>query len=224
MNYTFQFGVVLQRLPELLQGALLTLELALAGFWLGLPFALGLASLKTYGAPPLRWLAGAYVTFLTNTPVLIHIYFLYYGLPEIGILLSKYTVVVAGLVLATSAYGCEIMRGGFLSVRRTEIEAAEALGFTRLQQIWYVIVPHILKTVYPALANYFIILTLSTSMAMIFGVNELFGTAYNIASDNYRHIEAFIIVAAIYVVITFIASLSLALVGRWAFRVKARII
>ena len=224
MNYTFQFGVVLQRLPELLQGALLTLELALAGFWLGLPFALAMASLKTYGAPVWRWLAGAYVTFLTNTPVLIHIYFLYYGLPEIGILLSKYTVVVAGLVLATSAYGCEIMRGGFLSVRRTEIEAAEALGFTRLQQIWYVIVPHILKTVYPALANYFIILTLSTSMAMIFGVNELFGTAYNIASDNYRHIEAFMIVAAIYVVITFIASLSLALVGRWAFRVKARII
>ena len=85
------------------------------------------------------------------------------------------------------------------------------------------VVPHIVKTIYPALANYFIVLTLSTSMAMIIGVEELLGTAYNIASENYRHLEAFIVAAGFYVIITFIASLSLALIGRWAFRVKAKI-
>jgi len=223
LNYTFQFNVILDRLPELLQGALLTLELALVGFWAGAPLALLLAAARTSGPPWVKRLAGAYVTFLTNTPVLIHIYFLFYGLPELGILLDKYSSVIIGLVTATSAYGCEIMRAGFLSVRRSEIEAAETLGFSRLQTIWYVVVPHIVKTVYPALANYFIVLTLSTSMAMILGVNELLGTAFNLASDNYRHLEAFTVAAGLYVIITFAASLSLALIGRWAFRVKAKI-
>jgi len=82
--------------------------------------------------------------------------------------------------MATSAYGCEIMRAGFLSVRRSEIEAAETLGFSRGQTVWYVIVPHIVKTVYPALANFFIVLTLSTSLAMIVGGEELLGTAFNV--------------------------------------------
>ncbi|HWA48488.1 MAG TPA: amino acid ABC transporter permease [Dongiaceae bacterium] len=223
MNYTFQFHVVFNQLPEFLHGALVTLELALAGFWLGAPIALLLAAARTSGPTWVRRLTGAYVTFLTNTPVLIHIFFLFYGLPEIGILLDKYTSVVIGLVMATSAYGCEIMRAGFLSVRRSEIEAAETLGFSRAQTLWNVIVPHILKTVYPALANYFIVLTLSTSMAMIVGAEELLGTAFNLASENYRHLEAFILAAGLYVIITFIASLSLAWFGRWAFRVKAKI-
>ncbi len=223
MNYTFQFNVILDRLPDLLQGALLSLELALAGFWLGAPIALLLAATRNSGPAWARHLAGIYVTFLTNTPVLIHIYFLYFGLPELGIRLDKYSTTIIALVMATSAYGCEIMRGGFLSVRRSEIEAAETLGFSRLQTIFYVVVPHIVKTIYPALANYFIILTLSTSMAMTIGVEELLGTAYNLAAENYRHLEAFIVTAALYVLITFIASLSLALIGRWAFRVKAKI-
>ena len=223
MNYTFQFGVIFDRLPELLGASLLTLELAFVGFWLGMPIALLMATMRTSGSRLARGVSGTWVTFLTNTPVLIHIYFLYYGLPELGIVLDKHVAVIIGLITATSAYGCEILRAGFASVRVTEFEAATTLGFTRAQQIWLVIVPHIMRTVYPALANYFIILTLSTSMAMIFGVNELLGTAYNIASDNYRHIEAFMVAAGIYVVITFAATLSLALIGRWVFHVKARI-
>jgi polar amino acid transport system permease protein len=223
LNYVFHFNVIFAHLPELLLGALRTLELALAGFWLGAPFALLLAMARATGPRWLKRVAGSYVTFLTNTPVLIHIFFLFYGLPELGILLDKYTCVLIGLVAATSAYGCEIMRAGFLSVHRSEIDAAETLGFSRFQTTWYVIVPHIVRTVYPALANYFIVLTLSTSMAMIVGVDELLGTAYNIASENYRYLEAFTVAAGFYVAITFAASFSLALVGRWAFRVKAKI-
>ena len=223
MNYTFQFGVVLARWPEFLEGGVITLQLALAGFWLGAPFALLLAWISTSGAGWGKRLAGAYVTFLTNIPVLIQVWFLYFGLPEVGILFNKYVCVVLALVAATSAYGCEIMRAGFLSVHRAEIEAAATLGFSRAQTVWYVIVPHIVRTIYPALANYFIVLTLSTSMAMIVGINELTGSALNIASENYRNLESITVAAVLYIFITFAMSLSLALVGRWAFRVKARI-
>lgn len=223
MNYTFQFGVVLARWPEFLEGALTTLLLAFFGFWAGVPFALLLAWVKNSGPKWLKHLAGAYVTFLTNIPVLIQVWFLYFGLPDLGILFDKYTSVTIALVAATSAYGCEIMRAGFRSVRRVEIEAAETLGFSPAQTVWFVTVPHIVRTIYPALANYFIVLTLSTSMAMIVGINELTGSALNIASENYRNLESITVAAVLYILITFVASFSLALVGRWLFRVRARI-
>lgn len=223
MNYTFQFGVVLARWPEFLQGALITIELALAGFWFGVPFGLFFAWVRTSGPTWAKRIVGAYVVFITNIPVLIQVWFLYFGLPDLGIVLNKYTCVIMALVVATSAYSCEIMRAGFLSVHRAEIEAAETLGFSRLHTVWYVVVPHIVRTIYPALANYFIVMTLSTSMAMIVGINELTGAALYIASENYRNLESVTVAAVLYILITFAMSLSLALVGRWAFRVKARI-
>jgi polar amino acid transport system permease protein len=116
------------------------------------------------------------------------------------------------------------MRAGFISVRRTEMEAAETLGMSVWQQIRFVIVPHIAKAIYPALANFFVvILVMGTSVGAVIGVNELTGQAINISTENYRWIEMFVVVAGIYVVLTLIASLSLALAGRWAFRVKAKV-
>lgn len=224
MNYTFQFGVALAGLPELLEGALLTFELGVLAFSGGALIGLIGASIKTFGARPLRWLVDAYVVFITNTPALIQIFFLYFGLPEVGIRWSSYTCVLIGLILNSGAYLTMIMRAGFLSVRRTEIEAGETLGMSLLQQIRYVIVPHIAKTIYPALANFFIvILVMGTSIGAVIGVDELTGQAINLSTVNYRWLEMFTLVAVIYVIVTFIASLGLALFGRWAFRVRAKV-
>jgi polar amino acid transport system permease protein len=224
MNYTFQFGVAFAQLPGLLQGAVVTFELGLLTFWGGALIGLLFASLKTYGGPVLRRIAVVYVVFFTNTPALIQIYFLYFGLPDFGIRWDPFTCTLIGLTLNAGAYMTEIMRAGFLSVHRTEMEASETLGMSRWQQIRFVIVPHIAKTIYPALANFFIvILVMGTSVGAVIGVNELTGQAINISTENYRWIEMFVVVAGIYVVLTFIASLSLALVGRWAFRVRAKI-
>ena len=224
MNYTFQFGVAFAQLPELLQGAIVTFELGLLTFWGGALIGLLGASLKTFGGRFLSGLAGAYVIFFTNTPALIQIYFLYFGLPELGIRWDSFTCVLIGLTLNAGAYLTEIMRAGFISVHRTEMEAAGTLGMSLVQQIRFVIVPHIAKTIYPALANFFIvILVMGTSVGAVVGVDELTGTAINISTENYRWIEMFVVVAGIYVVLTFIASLSLALLGRWAFRVRAKI-
>jgi polar amino acid transport system permease protein len=200
-----------------------TLQLAFLGFWGGALIGVFGATAKTFGGPVARAIAGGYVTFFTNTPALLQIYFFYFGLPEAGILLSSFVSVLLGLTLNAGAYLTEIMRAGFVSVRRTELEAAETLGFTLAQQVRYVILPHVAKTIYPALANFFIILVLGTSMAAVFGVDELTGTAINISTENYRWIEMFTVVAAIYIVLTFVASLLLAAVGRWGFRVRAKV-
>ena len=225
MNYTFQFGVALATLPQLLQGAIVTFELGLLTFWGGALIGLLGASLKTFGGPWLRGLANAYVIFFTNTPALIQIYFLYFGLPEFGIRWDNFTCVLIGLTLNAGAYLTEIMRAGFISVHRTEMEAAEThrhvAGASRSASSSCPISP---RRSIRRLANFFIVvLVMGTSVGAVVGVDELTGTAINISTENYRWIEMFIVVACIYVVLTFIASLSLALLGRWAFRVKAKV-
>jgi polar amino acid transport system permease protein len=223
VNYTFQFGQVTGQLPYLLGGALVTFEIALVAFWAGALIGLFGALGKSFGPAWVRHLVDAYVIAFTNTPALVQIFFLVYALPEAGILLPPMTAVLIGLTLNSGAYLTEIQRAGFLSVRRAEIEAAETLGMSRLQSLRYVILPHIAKTLFAPLANFFVWIVLGSSMAALFGVEELTGRAINISTENLRTIETFTLTAGIYVGLTVIASAMLALVGRYAFRVRARL-
>ena len=224
MNYTFQYGVVWDNFGALLDGAWLTLQLGVLAFSGGALIGLVCAAIKTFGPLPLRLLVDGYVIFITNTPALIQIYFLYFGLPEAGIRWSSETCLLIGLILNAGAYLTMILRAGFLSVRKQELEAGQTIGMSIIQQIRYIIVPHIAKTIYPALANFFIVvLVMGTSIGAVIGVDELTGEAINLATVNYRWLEYFSVIAVMYVVLTFIASIGLALLGRWSFRVKVKI-
>ena len=224
MNYQFQYGVVWENFGALLEGAWLTFQLGVLAFAGGLLIGLLGAAIKSFAPQPFRFLVDAYVVFITNTPALIQIYFLYFGLPELRIRWSSETCVLIGLILNAGAYLTLILRAGFLSVRKTELEAGLTIGMSVIQLVRYVIVPHIAKSIYPAVANFFIvILVMGTSIGAIIGVDELTGTAINLSTVNYRWLEYFSVIAVMYVVLTFIASIGLALFGRWAFRVKARI-
>lgn len=223
MDYTFQFAVVFEQIPYLLGGALVTLQIAFVSFWGGAVIGLFGAIAKVYGGPVSRRIANGYVVAITNTPALVQIFLLYYALPDVGVLLDPLTCVLIGLVLNAGAYLTEILRAGVVSVRRSEIEAATTLGMSGLQIVRYVMLPHIAKTIYAPLSNFFVWLVLGSSMAALFGVEELTGRAINISTENLRSIETFVVVAGIYVVLTVIASGSLALVGRWVFRVKAKV-
>jgi len=223
MDYTFQFAAVFEELPYLLGGAGVTLWIAFASFWGGAVIGLCGAIAKVYGGNIAQRIASGYVVAITNTPALVQIFLLYYALPDAGILLDPMTAVLIGLVLNAGAYLTEILRAGVLSVRRSEIEAATTLGMSGFQIVRYVMLPHIAKTIYAPLSNFFVWLVLGSSLAALFGVEELTGRAINISTANLRSIETFTVVAVIYVVLTVIASSSLALVGRWAFRVKAKV-
>jgi polar amino acid transport system permease protein len=165
----------------------------------------------------------AYVRFFTYTPQLVQVFFLFFALPEAGITLSPVAAVLIGMTLNAGAYLTEIERAGFASVPLAELDAAETLGFSRLQVIWYVIAPHVVRALYPALSSHYIIMTLGTSMAAIFGVEELTGRALNANAISFRSVEIFSVVAVIYILLTFIASTLLWCLGRWLFRVKARV-
>ena len=223
MDYTFQFGVVAKHLPYLIGGAWLSLLLAFLAFWAGAVIGLLGAMGKTFGGRILYRVIDVYVVFFTNTPALVQIYVIFYGLPDVGIVLSPFNSVLLGLTLNCGAYLTEIQRAGFQSVRREELEAAETLGMSLWQTVRYVIAPHIAKTLYAPLSNFYIWIVLGSSMAGIFAVEELTGRAINVSSSTFRTIEVFTYTAGIYVVLTVVASALLALIGRHAFRVKARI-
>ena len=105
------------------------------------------------------------------------------------------TAVLIGMTLNSGAYLTEILRAGVISVRRSELEAASTLGMSRLQILGYVMLPHIAKTIYAPLSNFFVWLVLGSSMAALFGVEELTGRAINISTANLRTIETFAVVA-----------------------------
>ena len=224
MDYTFQFGQVWPYLPYLISGAWLSLQIAFLAFCGGILIGTFCAAIKSFGGKITKRVVNVYVVFFVNTPQLVQIYFLYFALPDYGVFLSPYMAVLLGMTLNAGAYLTEIQRAGFESRRQSEMEAAEVLGFTRLQQIRYVILPHIAKVLFPPLSNHYILMTLGTSMAAIFGVEELTGRAMNVNSETFRSLEVFSIIAVVYVVVTLFASVALALFGRLAFRAKMRVV
>jgi len=224
MGYSVNFGQIVEYIPYLLGGAWFSLQIAFLAYCGGMVIGLVGALAKTFGGRLLARLAHLYVVFVTNTPQLVQIYFLYFALPEAGIMMSSYQAVLLAMTINAGAYLTEIQRAGFMSVRQTEMEAAETLGMSLLQQVRYVILPHIARVLFPPLSNHFILLTLGTSMAALFGVEELMGRAFNVNAETFRSIEVFSVTAGMYVVITLFASVVLGIAGRWLFRAKMRIV
>ena len=224
MNYSLQFGQIAADVPYILSGAWPTLWITFVTFFAAAAFGLFIAMARLKGGPLASRLAGVWVTLTTNSPLFVVLFFLFNGLPNWGILLSPIAATLIAFISISSGYLAEIQRGGIQSVRQAELDAAETLGMSRLQTLRFVIAPHVIKTTYPALSNFFIFTMLGTSMASLVGVNELTGRAIEVSSRNFRSIEVFSLVAVTYVALSLLASAALALVGRWLFRVKARMI
>jgi polar amino acid transport system permease protein len=224
MHYTLHYGEITGDLPYFLGGAWISLQLAVLAFAGGMALGLMGALAHVYGGPVLRRLSRVYVVFFTNTPQLVQIYVLFYGLPDLGILLSPFTAVLIGMTLNAGAYLTEIQRAGLASVRIEELDAAQTLGLGPLQSLRFVILPHMMRVLFAPLSNQFIIVTLGTSMAAIFGVEELTGRAFNVNATTFRSIEVFTTLAALYVLLTLVMTLALALVGRRLFRVRVPVL
>jgi polar amino acid transport system permease protein len=220
---SLNFAPIVHQWPYLLGGAWLSLQIAVLAFAMGMVIGLVCAALLRYGAPWLRAIVRGYVVFATNTPQLVQIFFLFFALPEIGVTLSPFTAVLIGATFNAGAYLCEIQRAGFESVRHMEVEAAEVLGFSTVQIVRYVIVPHVMKVMFAPLSNQFIVMTLGTSMASVFGVEELTGRTFNLSSQTYLSVESFSVAALLYIVITLIATFALVMIGRHLCRAKIKV-
>jgi len=201
-------------LPRLSQGLLLTLELTAISMALGAFFGVLLAVLRVYGRGllyPLYLLASAYVHFFRGTPLLVQVMAIYYGLPTLGIRFTPFISGLLALTLNTAAYQAEYFRGAIQSVRAGQMQAALALGLTRLQAIRYVILPQALRLVIPPWSNELIYMVKGSAVVYLIGVLELMGQAKNIAARTFRHFEVYVVVAMFYLALILVFTLIL----RW---------
>ena len=221
MTYKFDFAVVFASFDILAKGCWLTLQMSLAAIALAMAIALTAALVRRVGPAPLRWIAKVYVEAIRNTPFLIQIFIIYFGLPTIGIRMDPTTAAIIGLGINGGAYCSEIIRGGIDSIHKGQIEAALALSLTPFQVFLYVILKPALRAVYPALGSQFILLLLTSSIVSSISANELTQAAQHIESKSFRSFEVYIVVTGLYLAMTMALSWLLKGVFRLSFRYPA---
>lgn len=198
MNYQFRFDLVLGSLPELLVGAWLTVQLSVIAMAIGIIIAIVSALVRLAGPAPAKWLIGAYVEVIRNTPFLVQIFIVFFGLPSIGVRFDPTTSALVAMVLNVAAYVTEILRAGIESVPRGQTEAGMALGLTRLQVFRDIVIKPAMKSVYPALTSQYVLLMLQSSVISAISAEELTAIANDVASRTFASFEVYIIVTGIY--------------------------
>ncbi|WP_343715595.1 amino acid ABC transporter permease [Inquilinus sp.] len=223
MRYEFDFDSLQDYWPSFLHGALMTLEMTLvatvAGLAIGVVCAIGRRGRS-------RWivgLCGAYVEIVRNTPYLIQIFFLFFGLSSIGLRLPIFAAAVLTMVINVGAYTAEIVRAGMDTVPPGQVEAAQALGLSTPQIYWDVILRPALERVYPALTSQFVLMMLSSSVTSQISAEELTAIANNIQSDTFRPFETYIVVALLYLAMALLLKFGFHLFGQAIFPRRRRL-
>lgn len=222
MHYTFRFETVFEHADQLLLGAWLTIRLSALAMLFGLVVALMLAVARKSRHAWLRWFVASYIEAIRNTPFLVQIFLIFFGLPSLGVRLSPETAVVIAMVINVSAYSAEIVRAGIESIDKGQVEAGRALGLRPLQIFRGIILKPALRAVYPALTSQFILLMLGSSVASTIAANELTSAGNNIQSVTFTSFEVYIVVTVIYFAISSGFSALFSVIERSAFAYDQR--
>jgi len=200
---TFSWLAIWQGLPYLLQGAGLTIIISATAMLLALILGMVVALVSQLPWRAARGLVRAYVEVFRNTPLLIQIFIVYFGLPQLGLKLSPFLSGLSALTLYTAAYNTEIFRAGLEAVPKGQHEAARSTGLSRLQEAIYVTVPQALRISFPALGNNLVSLVKNSSLVSIIGMVELMFVANDISFNNFRSFEIYGAAAVLYVILVF---------------------
>lgn len=200
-----------------LQALLMTVMLSLATVLISSVLGSLMALMKISNSRILRGFATAYVSFIRGTPLMVQIFMVFYGLPMLGINLptfeffgsdfSRFFSGLLALVINSTAYVCEIVRGGIQSIDEGQMEAARSLGFNKRQAMLYIIFPQALKNILPALGNEFVSVIKESSQVSIIGLAELMYITTTVRSISFRSFEPLLIVSLLYFLVTSVCSL-----------------
>ncbi len=205
LHLQFDWDYLVRHLPDFGPAILAALHIF---FWaVVLAFLLGIfIAAARLSAGPLRWLSTAYVELYRNTPLLVQLYFIFFGLPLVGIVFDPFTCAVLGLAGQHAAYFGEVLRGSIRSVSETQREAALALGMTAWKAFRLVVLPQAVRDAIPALGNQLILLVQDTSLVSTIGVIEIVRRGYILAEQSAASFEMFLAVGAIYLVLSSVLS------------------
>jgi polar amino acid transport system permease protein len=223
MNYRFVFSPVFEQWPLFMHGAWLTVKLSVAATLLGLVVgtlcAIGRGSRNALVARA----CAVYVEAIRNTPLLVQIFLVYFGLSSLGLKGPAFIAAVLAMVINIGAYTTEIMRAGIDSIHRSQIEAAECLALSRPQVYWHVILRPAMERVYPALTSQFVLMMLATSITSQISTEELTAIANRVQSDTFRSFETYAVVAVFYLVLSLLMRSVLWAAGQALFTRRRRL-
>jgi polar amino acid transport system permease protein len=201
MRVSFDFLAVLSQWPMLAKGVAWTLALTAVSAVIGVAVGIACAWARSQGPAWLRPVAGAYVELIRNTPFIVQLFFVFFGLPAAGVRLSPEAASIIAMVVNLGAYATEIIRAGLDATPRGQVEAALSLALTRAQVFTRVMLPPALRKVWPALVSQIVIVMLGSAVCGQISTEELSYAANLIQSRNFRAFEAFMVATAIYLLL-----------------------
>ncbi|WP_413285502.1 amino acid ABC transporter permease [Vibrio sp. MA40-2] len=205
----FDFNYMLELLPILLKYLGTTMEMAIWGLFFSLILSIIIANIRVFSIPVLDQLSQLYISFFRGTPLLVQLFLLYYGLPQIFPILigiDAFSASIIGLTLHFSAYMAESIRAAIIGIDRSQMEASLSVGMTTNQAMRRIILPQAARVALPSLMNYFIDMIKSTSLAFTLGVAEIMAKAQMEAASSFKFFEAFLAVALIYWVVVIVLT------------------
>lgn len=215
MAYQFDFQPVFASSDLLLQGAAATLGLTAIGTVLGIGLGIVGAICRAWRVQPFSALFGVYVEVIRNTPFLVQLFFIFFGLPSLGVKLSGWEASILAMVINLGAYSTEIIRAGIIATPRGQIEAAASLAMSRVQTFIHVVLRPSLARVWPALVSQVIIVMLGSAVCSQIAAEELTFAANYIQSRNFRAFETFFVATAMYFVLALFVRWLLMRFGQW---------
>lgn len=214
MAYQFDFSPVLAQGELLLEGALFTLQLTLIGTLLGVAIGVLGAMVRAWRLRPFDTLFGLYVELIRNTPFIVQLFFIFFGLPALGVRLTEWQAAVLAMVINLGAYSTEIIRAGIQAIPRGQLEAAAALAMSRFEAFRHVVLQPALAKVWPALSSQIVIVMLGSAVCSQIATEELSFAANFIQSRNFRAFETYLLTTALYLVMAILVRQLLAWLGR----------
>ncbi|SEK32117.1 amino acid ABC transporter membrane protein, PAAT family [Carnobacterium iners] len=200
-------------MPALLSGLGTTMQLFFIIFFLTIPLGFLVACIRIYSPKFISWIIQLYIYIMRGTPLLLQLMIVFFGLPLVGITFDRFVAAIIAFALNYTAYYAEIFRGGILSIPQGQFEAIKVLGIGRVQGFRRIIIPQVLRTVLPSVGNEVISLVKDTSLVYILGLGELL-RAGQIAANTYASLLPFVAVGVIYLFITGIITVILAIIEK----------
>jgi polar amino acid transport system permease protein len=208
------FSAGLPRMGMFIDGAKFTLIASALSVLFGAMLGTLMGIMRVSPSRPLRYTAASYIYVIRGTPALIQLFFIYFGLPSVGINLSAMASGVIGLSLNSAGYIGEIVRGGIEAVPAGQWEAGKVLGMSYVKSMRHIILPQALRNMLPAFGNEFVTLIKESSLLSTLAITELTMAGQQVRSSTYASFETFIVVGAIYLLMTSLAGMGLRLVEK----------
>ncbi|MCF3641042.1 amino acid ABC transporter permease [Rhizobium sp. TRM95111] len=217
MAYQFDFAWLLEYYPVLLKGIRITIQLIAIGAVAGIALGIACAWVRALGPPWLRPVVATYVELIRNTPFLIQLFFIFFGLPSLGLQLGELTAANIAMIVNLGAYSCEIIRAGIQATPKGQFEAGASLAMTPFQTFWHVVLVPSLQRIWPALSSQVIIVMLGSAVVSQIAAEDLTFAANFIQSRSFRAFEAYFVTTIIYLMLAILLRQAMALVGSTIF-------